>query len=266
MKTRIISGLILALLIIPIVIYGGLIFDIMIYLIATFAFNEFLDIKEKKKELPFLIKIISFLMFLLVIFGFNNLNNNVFTVDFRIISALFLIFLIPTVLYHNKEIYSINDAFYLIGSILFLGMSFSSIIYLRSIGFNILFYIILVAFTTDTYAYFGGYLIGKHKLIPTVSPNKTWEGTIVGTLFCIFVCSIFYVNFINTDTSIIISILVALLLSVVGQFGDLVFSAIKRYYDKKDYSNLIPGHGGILDRLDSIIFIVLGYMFIMTII
>lgn len=266
MKTRIISAIILALLIIPIVIYGGLIFDIMMYLIASFAFNEFLNIKEKKKELPILIKIICFLIFLLVIFGFNNLDHNIFTVDFRIISALLLIFLIPTVLYHNKDIYSINDAFYLIGSILFLGTSFASIIYLRHLGFNILFYIILVAFATDTYAYFGGYFIGKHKLIPSVSPNKTWEGTIIGSLMCVAICSMFYLNFINTDASVILVIFISLLLSILGQLGDLVFSAIKRYYDKKDYSNLIPGHGGILDRLDSIIFIVLGYMFIMTII
>lgn len=266
MKTRIISALIIALLIIPIVIYGGLIFDITMYVIATFAFNEFLDIKEKKKELPFLMKIISFLMFILLIFGFNNLNNNIFTLDFRIISALFLFFLIPTVIYHNKNIYSINDAFYLIGSILFLGTSFSSIIYLRHVGFNVLFYIILIAVATDTYAYFGGYFIGKHKLIPTVSPNKTWEGSIVGTLFCVLVCTVYYTYFINTDSSIIVAGLVTLCLSIIGQFGDLVFSAIKRYYEKKDYSNLIPGHGGILDRLDSIIFIVLGYMFLMTII
>lgn len=266
MKTRIISALIIALIIIPIVIYGGLAFDIMVSLLALFAFSEFLNIKEKKNKLPFFIKIICYLIFLLIIIGFNNLDNNIFTVDFRILSVLFIFFLIPTVIYHDNRVYNISDAFYLIGSILFLGISFSSIIYLRHLDFNIIFYIILIAVTSDTYAYFGGYLIGKHKLIPTVSPNKTWEGTIIGTTMCVALCTIYYVNFVDSDTSLLVAGLISLNLSIVGQFGDLVFSSIKRYYDKKDYSNLIPGHGGILDRLDSIIFIVLGYMFLMTII
>ena len=266
MKTRIISALIIAFLIMPLVIIGGLAFDIMIYLLACFALNEFLNIKEKKKKLPFFIKIICYLIFLLLIFGFNSFDNNVFAVDFRILSVLFLFLLIPTVIYHDNKIYSINDAFYLIGSILFLGMSFSSIIYLRHLEFNILFYIILIAVTSDTYAYFGGYFIGRHKLIPIVSPNKTWEGTIVGTTMCVILCTIYYINFVNTNSSLLVAGLISLNLSIVGQFGDLVFSSIKRYYEQKDYSNIIPGHGGILDRLDSIIFIVLGYMFLMTII
>lgn len=266
MIKRIISASVLALLIIPIVIYGRLPFDILIYLIAVFSLNEFLQIKEKKKALPNFIKIISFIMFLLVIFSFNDLDKNIFIIDVRTILALLLVFLIPTVLYHNKEIYSINDAFYLIGSILFLGITFSSIIYLRHISFNLLFYVILIAVATDTYAYFGGYFIGKHKLIKEVSPNKTWEGTIVGTLFCVLVCSFFYINFVKINASIISAVGITLFLSILGQFGDLVFSAIKRYYEQKDYSNLIPGHGGILDRLDSITFIVLGLMFIITII
>ena len=266
MKKRIISALIIALGVVPIVVCGGLLFDLLIYLIATFAFNEFLEIKEKKKELPILLKIISFLVFLLLIFSVNTLNKNSFTIDFRVISAICLLFLLPTILYHNQQKYSINDAFYLIGSTIFLGMCFSYIMFLRHIGFNILFYIILIACATDTYAYFGGYFIGKHKLIPDVSPKKTWEGTIIGTVFCVIICSVFFTNFVSPTSSILTSIFITLFLSIIGQFGDLVFSAIKRYYNQKDYSNLIPGHGGILDRLDSIIFIVLGYMFLMPII
>ena len=119
---------------------------------------------------------------------------------------------------------------------------------------------------TDAYALFGGYFIGRHKLIPEISPKKTWEGSIVGTLFCVFVGSVFYIKFINSDVQIVNLILVTFLLSIVGQFGDLVFSAIKRYFGQKDFSNLIPGHGGILDRFDSIIFVALGFMFIITMI
>ena len=70
----------------------------------------------------------------------------------------------------------------------------------------------------------------------------------------------------NSKTSLIIVILMSLFLSILGQYGDLVFSAIKRYYGKKDFSNIMPGHGGILDRFDSIIFVILGFMFFITLI
>ena len=82
-------------------------------------------------------------------------------------------------------------------------------------------------------------------------------GTVFGTIF--------FNTVIDPGVSIVVVILVTLCLSIIGQLGDLVFSAIKRHYGEKDFSNLIPGHGGILDRLDSIIFVLLGFMFIWTI-
>ncbi len=266
MKIRIISAIILSIILIPIVVIGGTLFDITIFIISLFGLNEFFTMKENKKELPFFVKIVSYLIYAFIIFGLNSVSNNIFTIDFRIMSALFLTMLIPTILYHDKNVYSINDAFYLIGGILFLGLAFSAIIYIRSLNISNLIYIALVAMITDAYALFGGYFIGRHKLIPEISPKKTWEGSIVGTLFCILIGSIFYLKFINGNASIINLILITGLLSIIGQFGDLVFSAIKRYFGKKDFSNLIPGHGGILDRFDSIIFVALGFMFFISII
>jgi len=118
---------------------------------------------------------------------------------------------------------------------------------------------------TDTFAYFGGYFIGKHKLCPSISPNKTIEGAIVGTLVGVMVSTLFYLFVINNSINIAILIGITLVLSLVGQLGDLFFSSIKRYYKVKDFSNLIPGHGGILDRLDSIIFVILTYILFMNI-
>lgn len=266
MKTRIISAIVLLLIMVPIILAGGLIFDIGIYIISIFGLKEFLDIKEQKKALPFFVKIMCYILFTFVIFGTNINSNNILSIDFRIVSALFLVLLIPNILYHDKSIYSINDAFYLIGGVLFLSVAFSAIIVLRKMNLAILIYLALITVLTDTYAYFGGYFIGRHKLISEISPKKTWEGSLIGTSFCVFACTIFYKTVIDADISLSLIVAITFLLSVVSQFGDLVFSSIKRYFNKKDFSNLIPGHGGILDRLDSFIFATLCFMFIISLI
>lgn len=261
MIKRIISAIVMLIIIVPIIIVGGLPFEIAVYLVSLLALKEFLDIKETKKTLPNFVKIVCYAINLLILFN-TSLSENNFLIDFRIITGLFLVFLIPTILYHNKEIYSINDAFYLIGGILFLSISFSSIMILRNTNLSVFIYLILITILTDSYALFGGKLIGKHQMIKEVSPNKTWEGTLVGTAFSVFASTIFYKNIIDTNLEIIQIVFLSLFLSLIGQFGDLFFSSIKRYFNKKDFSNLIPGHGGILDRLDSIIFVALGFMFV----
>ncbi len=269
MKKRIISAIIMGLILIPLYIKGGTIFTVAVYLVSLLGLKEFLDMKGTKKELPEFIYFISYIMMTLLFF-FNTTTaldgEKIFlTMDFRVIAGLFLTFLIPTVLYHDHNRYSINDAFFLIGGIFFLGTSMSLIILLRDLGINLLTYLLLITIITDTYALFTGLLIGKHKLLESVSPKKTWEGTIGGTLFATFIAVMFYHTVINSETSIWLLIVITIFLSFIGQFGDLFFSSIKRYYGKKDFSNLIPGHGGILDRLDSIIFVVLGYIFFISI-
>ena len=96
--------------------------------------------------------------------------------------------------------------------------------------------------------------IGKHKLIPNVSPNKTIEGSLIGTLVSVIFCSLFYLYQVDPAANIIVVILITLILNIFSQLGDLFFSAIKREYGIKDFSNLMPGHGGILDRFDSLFF------------
>lgn len=118
MTVRIISSIVMLAIIVPLLIFGGLAFDIAVCLVSFIALKEFLDIKETKKKLPGFVKIICYLINLLILFNSSLLENN-FSIDFRIIAGLFLVFLIPTNLYHNKELYSINDAFYLIGGIFF---------------------------------------------------------------------------------------------------------------------------------------------------
>ena len=97
-----------------------------------------------------------------------------------------------------------------------------------------------------------------------ISPKKTWEGLLGGTFFGVLISSLFYYQVINSRVDVLTLALVVTGLSLIGQMGDLVFSSFKRYYDKKDFSNLIPGHGGILDRLDSIIFVLLGFVLVIS--
>ena len=107
--------------------------------------------------------------------------------------------------------------------------------------------------------YFGGTFFGKHKLAPLISPKKTWEGSILGTILATILGSIYYFLVIRTG-NIFSIILLTLLLSIMGQLGDLFFSKLKRENGIKDFSDLIPGHGGILDRFDSMIFATLVYL------
>ena len=266
MKIRIISAVIMLLIFIPVLFIGGHAFSIGVYLVSLLALNEFLSIKNEKKYIPSFIKFISYILLTLLILANSNVSEIMFSIDYRVLAGLFISYLIPTVLYHDREKYSINDAFYLIGGVLFLGISMSLLILIRNNSLALTIYLFLISITTDTYAYFIGSLIGKHKLLEQISPKKTLEGMIAGTIFGTFVGAVYYCLFVSNTTPIYVIVLITLFLSVIGQFGDLVFSAIKRYFSKKDFSNIVPGHGGVLDRMDSIIFILFGFIFFMILI
>ncbi len=266
MKTRIISAIVALAIIIPLIAIGGTAFNIGVYIISLIALKEFLDTKSSKKQLPIFIQLIAYIFITVILIANSKDISNVFTLDYRILSALFMTFLIPTVFYHERSKYSINDAFFLIGALLFLGVSMSLLILVRSIDINLLIFLLLIPMATDIFAYLTGMLIGKHKLLEEISPKKTVEGMIGGTIMGVFISAMFHHTVIDPMFPKIEILAICTFLSLLGQYGDLVFSAIKRYFGKKDFSNLIPGHGGILDRLDSIIFVLLGFMFFITII
>ena len=265
MKKRVISALVILSLLIPVVYFGGIVYTITLYAISLLALREFIKVKETRKEIPPLIKLISYIAISFLVLFNSGGETLVYTIDYRIVAGLFFLFLIPTVLYHNRSIYSITDAFYLIGGIFFLGIAFQLLLLIRNIDLKLFIYLSIICIFTDTFAYITGFLIGRNKLLEEISPNKTWEGLIGGTLFGVFIGTVFFHTAINPNYSIYQLIMITLFLSLLGQFGDLTFSAIKRYFGKKDFSNLIPGHGGVLDRLDSFIFVVLGFVFFFTI-
>ena len=266
MKTRIISAVVALAVFIPLLILGGMWFHIGMWLVSMVCLWEFLKIKSTKKELPAFVQFISYIVMSSLIFNFMEQSSLTFTLDYRLLACLFLVFLIPTILYHDREKYSVNDAFYLIGGILFLGISLSLIMMIRNISLSKTVYLFLITIMTDTYAYFTGMLIGKHKLLESISPKKTVEGLVGGTFFGVLIPTVFYHFVVSPATPVYQVVIVTLFLSILGQFGDLVFSCIKRYFGKKDFSNIMPGHGGLLDRLDSIIFVVLGFAFFISII
>ena len=111
----------------------------------------------------------------------------------------------------------------------------------------------IISFGTDTFAYFAGVFFGKHKLCPNVSPKKTIEGAIGGILGCLGL-TIAYFKFFGINISIY-TIIFSIFVSAFSMVGDLLASKIKREYDVKDFGSILPGHGGILDRFDSLLFV-----------
>lgn len=127
----------------------------------------------------------------------------------------------------------------------------------------------LAASITDVFCYLFGITLGKHKLAPKVSPNKSIEGAVGGTIVTAIVF-VFYAAFVNNhlglEINLALSFVVGIIYAVLAQLGDLSESAIKRYYGIKDFGNLIPGHGGVLDRIDSWIFTTPLVLYIATLI
>lgn len=140
-----------------------------------------------------------------------------------------------------------------------LPMLFTSLIRIDMMesGPYLLLMVFIIAFASDSFAYFAGMFLGKHKLAPRLSPKKTIEGSAGGFLGTIVCMLIYGIAMSAGDYTVNYSVLAVYgyLGSLAGQLGDLSFSAIKRLHDVKDYSHIIPGHGGILDRFDSMLFI-----------
>lgn len=265
MTKKILGAIVLIAIFVPFLIVGELPFTILMSVLSIFGLYELLKVRETKKKFPLVLKIFAYL--LTCYFCLYNTNSIEFInkFDYRVMAGIIFLFISPIVFINNNEEYNINDALFLIGSVLFIGLSFNLIIITRNYDITYIIYLLLITTITDTFALFTGMLIGKHKLCPKISPKKTIEGLIGGTIMGTFVATIFYNTIISSTVPLVTVIMLTFVLCLVGQLGDLVFSSIKRYYDVKDFSNLIPGHGGILDRFDSLIFVVLAFTILIEI-
>jgi len=168
--------------------------------------------------------------------------------------------LLSVILFGKEKVQNI----YLLGfSTVIFSLFFSTLVMLRK-DYSVyeLLLLFVFAWLTDSGAYFAGRFFGKHKLAPTLSPKKTVEGAVGGVVMCV-VASIIYMLILKycfaytlfDSFGYLKMISVSIVASIISQIGDLSFSAIKRDYNKKDYGNILPGHGGILDRFDSVILV-----------
>lgn len=259
MKSRIISGAIMVAILLPILYFGGIVYALGVGLLATIAFKEMIDVKKDCK-IPPVMKIVGLICMLMLTYVNVDGRSILFGLSYETLSIVFLLLLAPTV-FLNKKNYKIADAFYLSAVTIFLGTIFNLFIMLFNESKLLFIFVILIACATDIFALLGGMLIGKHKLTK-ISPKKTVEGAVVGTIVSTIISTTYYMTLIG-DISLIKIIFIIIILSIMGQIGDLFFSLIKRENEVKDFSNLIPGHGGVLDRIDSIIFVLITFVFIM---
>lgn len=255
LKQRIITGIIGGAIFLTLLIIGGYPFTFFIIALATIAMYELL--RMKKIPLFSFFGILSvFLMWLLLV------PNDWFNVPFlsqftkvELFALIILILLMITVISKNK--FTFDEVGFVILSSVYVGFGFHFLIATRlisDIGLALVFFVIITIWSTDSGAYFVGRKFGKRKLWPDISPKKTIEGSIGGILTA-FIIGIILQLIFNIFTSTLILLAVILVVSIFGQIGDLVESALKRHYAVKDSGKLLPGHGGILDCFDSLIYV-----------
>lgn len=180
------------------------------------------------------------------------------------LAYLYMLCLFALMLTEHKRVKVKDLALQLFG-LVYIPYFLSHIIYIRALALGQIYIwmVFLGAFMTDTFAYFVGCGIGKHKLCPEISPKKTIEGAIGGLLGCglsflVFgiVVNHYFPQILGTQRcSLGLLFVLGILCGIVSQMGDLVASILKRQYELKDFGKLLPGHGGILDRCDSIILV-----------
>jgi phosphatidate cytidylyltransferase len=224
---------------------------IVVALWGMLAVNEFYKLGEKIKIAPLVY--FGLLWTLLFIIG-PQIDSQYLTPPILVASGVVLS-LIWIVVRRRENAFS--SWAWTLGGILYVGFLLSYFVSLRGLedGRNWVFLALAVTFASDTAAYFVGKMLGKHKLAPTISPGKTWEGTIGGFIGAIVIALLFT---LTTPLQLPIgygqAVLVGFLISLFGQLGDLAESLLKRNAGVKDSGSWLAGHGGFLDRIDSVVF------------
>ncbi len=257
MKTRILSGLIMLPLLIIIILREWVLFAgcFVLSLLAVYEFFRGFKELDIKPSYPIAVgsTVLLYLMGMLSFAG-SSFSTSMFSTMFVFMLWVFITVLACLLYLFKIEERKLEDAMVTLVGIFYvvffcyhlalLGMD-------EFLGLTV-WLVVITAFGTDICAYFAGVTMGKHKLCPVISPKKTWEGAIGGILGSMILCGLF--GFFFMREAIAVCLIVGFLGSIISMFGDLTASIFKRKMGIKDYGNLIPGHGGILDRFDSILF------------
>jgi len=253
MKKRTITTLLALLIFIPFIIWGGFPFIFIVFLLATRCLVELLRMfKISNYWVPFSLAII--LLWLVLLPTEGIVLEAMWFEKSEAIIIMLLLLLSYTVLVKNK--FTFDQAGIIFFSTIYVGMGFFYLIETRMDegGLANIIFAFLIIWSTDTGAYLAGRLFGKHKLWPSISPKKTIEGAIGGVVLACILAGVFHIIYPFSHPTVIV-VIVTITASIFGQVGDLVESALKRHYDVKDSGRILPGHGGILDRFDSLLFV-----------
>lgn len=216
-------------------------------ILMSIGLHEFYTAFENKGYKP--IKELGYLYTIIIFIG-NYLKWGTEGYSF----GFFIVFIL-SILYVLAQKRDVMDVSLTISGIMYICLCFNYIIMTVdniAAGHLYVYLIFIIAFSTDIFAYLVGKQFGKHKLIPKVSPNKTVEGSLGGIAASVVFSVLFGIAF---NLQIGVLVFVALIGSVVAQLGDLIASSIKRYVGIKDFGKIIPGHGGVLDRFDSVLLV-----------
>ena len=264
MKTRVLTGTLILAVILPILFFSEyVIYPIALGFFCLAALFEVFGVIGVKKQLAIVIPsyVLAFCLPFFVYFAPDA--NRVAYLYFLFGALLIFMMYLFCVMVLKKGALSYSKIAEVFMLVAYVTTSFTSLCLIRYLdnGKFILFLVFIGSWVTDTFAYFTGFLFGKHKLIPDVSPKKTIEGSIGGTLCC----ALAFVAFgliveggFGQEANLLFLFISGVIIALVSQIGDLIMSVIKRHYGIKDFGKIFPGHGGMLDRFDSILAVSLG--------
>ena len=265
MLKRVITSLVATCVLVPILIFSHtFIFPLAIAVITVVSLYEIFKCMGAHQRLYITIPMYLYGAAAPFLMRYNPFGEPMaFALISFMVGALYMVYLFSLIVWSHGKLKFGETVSVFAMSVYIIG-ALNSIIYVRDYGEGGKYLYLLIfigAWFTDIFAYFTGYLFGKHKLIEDVSPKKTVEGSIGGIVFCAlaFVGYGFIVKtFFSAEANLIFLGISGVIISVISQIGDLIMSVIKRQYNVKDYGWIFPGHGGMLDRFDSILAVSLG--------
>ena len=263
MLKRIITSLVAICVLVPVLIFSEtIVLPAAIGVATVIAVYEMLKCLGAHKKYHLSVPL--YLVSVLAPFALRYFENKVIAACvFFVFAVLYLMIVFVSIIWSHGR-FSFSDGLALFSVCTYIIVAMNSILYVRDYGDSgkyIYLLIFMGAWMTDIFAYFTGVFFGKHKLIEDVSPKKTIEGTIGGVFFCAVSFVLFGIiidTFFDRSANILVLAISGIVVSVISQVGDLIMSVIKRHYSVKDYGKLFPGHGGMLDRFDSVLAVSVG--------